>query len=73
MTSELISEMRHKIDRGLIDEVVLVGPATCTGWRLLVDRVVDFVHRTPIHDDDQIEQNQAKYRIVEAEKWPPRD
>lgn len=64
---ELVGDMRKRIDNGWIDEVVMVGPAACTGWRVLVNRNVSFRTRTAVDDQDEVAQNQAMARIVPAE------
>ena len=35
-------DTQHKIDRGEIDEVILVGQAATCGWRLYVEREIVF-------------------------------
>jgi hypothetical protein len=59
-----VEGLRQPIEEGRINEVVIVGPEACTGWRLSVNRPVRFIERATQSEQDAIEQQQAAFRIL---------
>lgn len=47
ITIDGIAGLKHLIETDQLDEVILAGPAVCYGWRIRVNREVQFVERPP--------------------------
>ncbi|HEX8551046.1 MAG TPA: hypothetical protein VF681_05765 [Abditibacteriaceae bacterium] len=59
----LLVRLREQINAGEVNEVLIVGPGACTGWRIYVDRAVNFIRDKPEGALHESEQDQAAYRI----------
>lgn len=64
LSAEMFEPWKKAINTGMIDQVIIAGPAVCTGWRIFVDREVKFMERPILGEQDAIAQRQAQMRIV---------
>lgn len=64
--------LRDLIESNIIDEVILIGPGVCTGWRISTPcRDVQFVPaRGPKTPEYEIRERQAKHRIIGRNRKP---
>lgn len=61
-----MDDLQSKINGHVVNRVALLGPAVCSGWRLLVRRPVQFVSSWEVGGDDHYrhEEVQARVRIL---------
>lgn len=68
VSAEAISALRRGINDGSINEVVLIGTQVTVGWRVFVDREVEWLSVPPEGASSQVSGDfaQAANRIVQS-------